>query len=300
MLIIVDQSNLIFISRFSFFGSATPFTVSKYGNNLSIITYTTAEGTEEGRAYHVYGTLKDVIQAMRQVEATYQYIPKYHKGEVELLTNVDRMNNEYVGRIIVRRSHGDSSSLESMMKSTSSSPSSSSSSSLDEKKTSHVQLEHQRREKEEKEEEEKQRVHEAMLVAARMERQQRQIHGYNNPSKQSPIEIEKEHDQYHGTGISPAEREERDQYHGTGIAPVEQKDEFKQTTSWEHNSFDIHQYIGDKDDHDLRYGMQEGMDTYPRGRYMSHVERQRLERRNQHQRMPERQRTWDDIRRQSS
>ena len=318
----------IVITRYRFFPRTNSLAVKQYDDKLITITIANPDNVEQGRIHHIRGTLKEVLTAIRKVNVTYQYTDKYKTGEIEKLVSlVENAGGAYHGSVVVIHGTGVPNKMDyggngSVFKKSSdvmdkqpspsiTTSSSSSSSSLPTTTTtteSSSTMKLKRQQQQMQKQEEQHRMQEAMLLAARLEREQREVRGYDKRMEKNANSMEQdyhgtgiapaerdEREHYHGTGIAPAERDEKEHYHGTGIAPAEQ-DDFEQITSWNDNHFDVNKYIqrengwGKQQDQD-----REDFSTRYSGRYVSHVDRRREERRHQ----PAKHRTWEDIRRQS-
>lgn len=214
--------------RQRYFAADSP-TISKIDTITSVV-YTAPNHEVHGSSYHIQGSLHDVVTMIRRVNQEYHYSDQYQKGNLEKLeSSIIRAGNIYSGQVVVVAKTGKMEHMGDGVPEVEVSPKNQENIEMNQGKEG-IEINQRKRER---------RVREAAIMASVMEKHASQEY---HSTGIAPAEKE-EREVYHGTTIAPAEKEEKEAYYGTLIPPVEDPLQ-PQITSWESRPFDINQYIG--------------------------------------------------------
>ena len=201
--------------RQRYFSADTP-EISRIDTITSIV-YTTPNHEVHGSSYHIQGSLHDVVTMIRRVNQEYQFSAQYQKGYLDRLeSSIIRAGNIYSGQVVVVAKPGKAVNMGEMIRGVKASPQSQE----EDPKRKDMEVNQENRGMEMNQRKRERQVREAAIIASVVEKHASQeYHGTGI----APAEKE-EKEVYHGTGIAPAEKEEREQYHSTGIAPAENEE----------------------------------------------------------------------------
>ena len=195
--------------RQRYFAADSP-TISKIDTITSVV-YTAPNHEVHGSSYHIQGSLHDVVTMIRRVNQEYHYSDQYQKGNLEKLeSSIIRAGNIYSGQVVVVAKTGKMEHMGDGVPEVEVSPKNQENIEMNQGKEG-IEINQRKRER---------RVREAAIMASVMEKHASQEY---HSTGIAPAEKE-EREVYHGTTIAPAEKEEREVYHGTTIAPAEREE----------------------------------------------------------------------------